>query len=175
MKIRTMQSAELNRIRDIDRSETIRTTYVQRGEKIVAMDVHWVDTGWVEGDGDHSFGQMIRGAEHYVELDGTAIGAFDGERLIGIAIYRPRLTDTMAQLALLHVSNAYRRQGLASRLFEEIVRFARADGSAELYVSATPTESAVGFYMSRGFAPTTTPDPDLLEAEPDDIHMVLHL
>jgi len=175
MEIRAMQPTELDRMRDIDRSEEIRTAYVQKGNTIVAMDVHWDDSGWVEGDGDHSFDQMIRGAAHYLELGGTAFGAFDGDRLAGIAIYRPRLAETMAQLGLLHVSCEYRRQRIASRLFAEVLRLARADGATEMYVSATPTKSAVGFYTSKGFTPTATPDPQLLAEEPDDIHMVLCL
>jgi GNAT superfamily N-acetyltransferase len=126
-------------------------------------------------DGEHSFGQMIRGAEELLELDGTAIGAFDGDRLAGIAIYRPRLTETMGQLGLLHVSSSHRRQGIASCLFAEVLSLAHRDGAAALYVSATPSESAVGFYMSKGFLPTDTPHPELLAEEPEDIHMILQL
>lgn len=52
---------------------------------------------------------------------------------------------------------------------------AHEDGATHLYVSATPTGSAVGFYTSKGFAPTDTPHPDLLAEEPEDIHMILDL
>jgi GNAT superfamily N-acetyltransferase len=173
--IRQMQPHELDRIRDIDRSEAIRTGYRQEGRAIVAFDVNWDDDGWLEGEGDHSFDRMIRGARCQLDLDGTAFGAFDGERLAGIAIYRPRLTETMGQLALLHVSNGYRRLGVASRLYDEVLRMARADGATHLYVSATPTESAVGFYLNKGFEPTDTPHPELLAEEPDDIHMTLEI
>jgi hypothetical protein len=48
-------------------------------------------------------------------------------------------------------------------------RFARG-----LYVSSVPTDSAVGFYLSRGFRPTE-PLPELLALEPRDIHMLLPL
>jgi hypothetical protein len=41
-----------------------------------------------------------------------------------------------------------------------------------MYVSAVPSESAVGFYQSQGFEPTDTPIPTLFELEPEDIHMV---
>ena len=170
-----MQPEELERIRDIDRSETIRTGYLQNGSQIVAKSVNWDESGWLEGDGEHSFGEMIRGAERQLELGGTAIGAFDGDRLAGIAIYRPRLTQDMAQLALLHVSDGYRRQGVASRLYDEVLRMAHGDGATHLYVSATPTGSAVGFYRTKGFEPTDEPDPGLLAEEPDDIHMVLEI
>jgi len=175
LKIRRMGDDELVRIRDIDRTEAIRVGYEQRGAKLHRMDVEWDTPGWFEGEGDHSFARMIGFAETSVAKGSTAIGAFDGKRLAGIAIYRPRLAETMGQLALLHVSCQYRRQGVASRLFEEVLRLATGDGARRLYVSATPSGSAVGFYTSRGFQPTDTPDPELLAEEPQDIHMILEI
>jgi len=173
--IRRLRADEVEKIREIDRAETIRIGYRQRGTELIEMDVDWDDAGWVEGDGEHSFGRMIRGARELLELDGTAFGAFDGDRLVGIAIYRPRLTETMGQLGLLHVSNGYRRRGIASRLFREVLALARADGATHLYVSSTPSESAVGFYLAKGFTPTAVPDPELFAKEPDDVQMVLML
>jgi len=175
MQLRVLQADELERIRDIDRSETIRLGYRQSGTELIEMPVRWDDGGWVDGDGEHSFGQMIRGARELLDLGGTAIGSFDGDRLAGIAIYRPRLTESMAQLGLLHVSRTYRRQGVASALFDAILRLAHDDGATQLYVSATPTGSAVGFYQSKGFTATATPHPVLLAEEPDDIHMIRSL
>jgi ribosomal protein S18 acetylase RimI-like enzyme len=72
----------------------------------------------------------------------------------------------------LHVSRQARRQGVARRLTDEVVRLAREGGARELYVSATPSESAVGFYLRQGFRPTTRVDEVLYRLEPEDIHMV---
>ena len=52
---------------------------------------------------------------------------------------------------------------------------ARDGGARTLYVSATPSESAVGCYRRLGFEPTADPIPELLELEPEDVHMVLAL
>jgi hypothetical protein len=41
-----------------------------------------------------------------------------------------------------------------------------------LYVSATPSESAVGFYTGQGFRPTEEVNEELFELEPEDIHMI---
>jgi ribosomal protein S18 acetylase RimI-like enzyme len=110
-----------------------------------------------------------------LDAGGTLVGAFDGATLAGVAIYRPNLEQGMANLAVLHVSRSYRRKRVASLLTEEVVRLARADGARRLYVSATPSASAVGFYRSVGFEPTDEPNPAMLELEPDDIHMILQL
>ena len=62
--------------------------------------------------------------------------------------------------------------GLARQLVQTIVAMAEEHGADQLYVSATESESAVGFYLSQGFRPTSTPDPRMFELEPKDIHMV---
>ena len=54
-------------------------------------------------------------------------------------------------------------------------REAEVDGHAGIYVSATPSESAVGFYREQGFVPTLDVHPELYELEPEDIHMVKSL
>jgi len=173
--LREMHADELERVRDIDRSEIIRTGYRMESGRLLSMDVNWDDDGWQDGDGEYSFTEMIRDAEHYLELGGTALGAFDGDRLIGFAVYQPRLSSAMGQLAMLYVSDGHRRREIASRLLQKIRDLARGDGSKSLYVSATPTGSAVGFYLRQGFVPTDTPDAALFAKEPEDIHMVLEL
>ena len=105
----------------------------------------------------------------------VVIGAFDGATLIGMASLRYRLTETVAQLVSLHVSRAYRRHGVATRLVHELMRLARESDARELYVSATSSASAVGFYTRQGFAPTARVDRRLYDLEPADIHMTLTL
>ncbi len=169
---RTLGADELHKLRDIDRAEVVRTGYRLEGGRLVQMDVNWDSTSWLEGNGPHSLGVMIGGAERCLALGGTAFGAFEDERLVGIAIYRPELRPGMGRLVFLHVSKGYRRRGIASRLFQRVLQLAARDGAGQLYVSATPSGSAVGFYLRHGFVVTNEPDPQLLAEEPEDIHMV---
>jgi ribosomal protein S18 acetylase RimI-like enzyme len=119
--------------------------------------------------------------EHYIDEwgrlldDGVLFGAMDGDRLAGFAIYRPRIADGLANLAVLHVSRADRRCGLGRRLTVEVVKRARADGARRLYVSATPTRGTVDFYVRQGFDVAAAPDPRMFELEPEDIHLVMTL
>ena len=175
LTIRVLEADEADKVRGIDRTETIPDGYRYENGELVRLSVDWEIPGWFEGDGAHSFGAMICGIRRDLDLGGTAFGAFDGDRLVGLAVYRPELWPAMGQLAGLHVSSEYRRQGVASCLFDEVVRLARDDGASKLYVSATPTGSAVGFYLSKGFAVTVEPDPQLLVEEPEDIHMILEI
>jgi ribosomal protein S18 acetylase RimI-like enzyme len=138
-----------------------------------AESVDWQVPRWFDDDHpEHSVQAKVGSWQPLLEEHGgTMLGAFDGDRLVGVAIYRPNLVEDTAQLAVLHVSQGYRRQGIATELTARTARLAREDGAKQLYVSATPSESAVGFYQSQGFGLVETPHPMLYALEPEDIHM----
>lgn len=104
-----------------------------------------------------------------------AWGAFEDEVMEGIIVYRPYLTEDMAQLDALFVDKNHRQQGIASHLTRLLERQAIADGHKRLYVSATESKSAIGFYLSQGFVPTQDAHPELFALEPNDIHMIKNL
>jgi GNAT superfamily N-acetyltransferase len=174
--LRHMPASELARIGEIDRSEHVTQLYSYRGGslELTAVD-HRVPNWFPAGDHEHSVPSRIHAWRPILDRGGTLVGAFDADTLAGVAIYRPRLAEEMAQLAVLFVSRSYRRQGVASQLTREVARLARADGARRLYVSATPSAPTVEFYQSHGFEPTDEPDAALFALEPDDIHMILEL
>jgi ribosomal protein S18 acetylase RimI-like enzyme len=169
-----MPSSEIGRIGDLDRSEQVTLGYYQRDGKLEAEEVDWDVPRWFSDDrSEHSVQANIRAWTPLLEKHGgTMLGAFEGDLLVGVAIYRPNLTEDMAQLAVLHVSKDHRRRGIATKLAAEVIRLARADGVTQLYVSATPSGSAVGFYQSQGFGLVEKPHPALYALEPEDIHMI---
>ena len=172
--IRTMKHSELHRIGEIDRSEEISQDYVQRDGVLNLKEVRWSVPRWAtQSSGDHSVSGKMAAWRPWLEEGGTMFGAFDGEALAGFAIYRPNLSERMAQFAVLHVSKAYRRQGLGAALAAKVIELARADGARELYVSSAPTRGTVEFYQSLGFRPTDSVNPELFELEPEDIHMTM--
>jgi predicted N-acetyltransferase YhbS len=94
-----------------------------------------------------------------------------GGRLVAIGVVVPHLRPAIAQLAFLHVSEALRARGIGSRLSEELEQIAHGAGDSAMVVSATPSENTVRFYMSRGYELMAQPLPELLEREPEDVHM----
>jgi ribosomal protein S18 acetylase RimI-like enzyme len=173
--IRHMARSELDRIGEIDRSEHVTQEYSYRGGSLEARSVDIAVPTWSRaGDHEHSVQGKIDAWQPILDQGATLVGAFDAS-LVGIAIYRPALAEAMANLAVLHVSRNYRRNGIASLLVEEVVRLARGDGARHLYVSATPSGAAIGFYRNHGFEPTAEPNEALFALEPDDIHMILEL
>ena len=77
----------------------------------------------------------------------------------------------IAQLAYLHVSDGYRGRGIGDRLTADLEQLARDAGATMIVVSATPSENTVRFYRRHGYEPTANPLPELVELEPEDVHM----
>lgn len=170
---RWMAPKEIEKFREIDRSEIIRTGYKYEDGKLQKMDVMWDAPNW-DPNGDHEFSMtaQINFCRSHLEKDGRMMGAFEGEVLIGIGIITPNIREGVVQLAYLHISNGYRRMGVGNHIFKVLVEEATRLGGREMYVTAVPSGSAVGFYTSKGFTPTDSPIPELFELEPEDIHMI---
>jgi GNAT superfamily N-acetyltransferase len=172
VEIRGLGRAELSRVAEIDRRERIEVQYVQHGTELLARHGSWSSLAWdPDGDGEHSVAAQIHMLERYVDAGGMALGAFAGERLVGIGVVVPHLRPGIAQLAYLMVSAPSRATGVGSRLCEQLDEIARTAGDSTMVVTATPTENTVRFYRGRGFEPMAEPLPELFELEPEDVHM----
>ena len=139
-----MERSEIHRISEINRSEKITLSYIYETGVLKTVDVEWNVPRWFcQSAGDHSVEAQIDAWNPILENDGVLIGAFDGGLLVGFTILRPKLSETIAELAALHVSKKYRRQGLGTKLTTEFIKLARKMNAKSLYASATPTESEV--------------------------------
>lgn len=171
MIIKQLDKAALARISEIDRSEHVTLGYVYEDGKLRARAGDWHILRWTTDDSEYSVGAKIKEWSPLLDQSGVLLGAFKEELLVGFAILRFHLTETMAQLAVLHVSKEHRRQGIARALTTQGSQMAKESGATSFYVSAAPTESAVGFYQSQGFELASKVHPELYALEPEDIHM----
>jgi GNAT superfamily N-acetyltransferase len=173
---RPMSVDELVKLSSIDRREHVSVAFENRGGNLHSKPVDWDVPGFLaDGDGAHSVAEQVRFCLGHLRAGGRMIGAFDGENLAGVGVWSPHVRPAMAQLAYLMVSRDYRRRGLASRLLQDIISDSLRVGCTRLYVSATPSESAVGFYRAHGFVVAREPLVELLALEPEDIHMILEI
>lgn len=176
VRFRALGPAEAHRIAEIDRSEVVTRGYAVRGGELRSAAVDWKIPRWsATGSHDRAVPVRIERVRERLLAGDVAFGAFDGDSLVGFVILHEGLEQGVAQLAELFVSRGHRRRGIARRLTELLVERARAGGARRLYVSAVPSESAVGFYLSQGFRVAPEPHPDLYALEPDDIHMIREL
>jgi GNAT superfamily N-acetyltransferase len=177
MQVSRLQSKDVSLVAEIDRSEHVNGQYrvidgeLQQIPALITEVAAWDPIG----TGPHSVTGHIAFCESVVARGGILLGAFDEERIAGLAIVDPSFEPLLAWLAFLHVSRPYRRRGAAQALWNVAADIAAASGAESMYVSATPTESAVGFYLRQGCRLAHPVHPDLFAAEPEDIHLIRSL
>jgi predicted N-acetyltransferase YhbS len=170
MNIRLLQRDEIPLIWQIDRREIIENVYYLRDGKLVLEPEHYDMQGWPPGEAELYTPHLLDCYDH----GGTFWGAFENDTLIGVAILESKFIGSkkdMLQLKFLHVSQDYRKRGIASALFKLAVEKARELGAKKLYISATPSEHTVNYYMRLGCVLATEIDPELFALEPEDIHL----
>jgi predicted N-acetyltransferase YhbS len=167
---RELLREEIEQIWGIDRSEVIENIYNFENGVLVLKPEHFEAQGWPSGE-----------AEKYTPIfydcfdrGGWFCGLFDEGKLVGTAILENKFigkNKEKLQLKFLHISRAYRNRGLGEQLFELARVMARQRGARRLYISATPSENTVNFYLRLGATLTEEPDPELFAFEPEDIHL----
>ena len=172
--IRRLPADGLQRFAEIDRSEEIHVHYRQLGEQLIEETVYDPVPDFFREGEHHSISELVNTWQPVVDAEGVLVGAFDEDIIAGLALLGKELAPGVVQVALLYVSRPYRRRGVASALMDEMEHLARDLDARALYVSAVPSESAVGFYLSRGFRPTE-PLPEPFAKEPEDIHMLFRI
>jgi predicted N-acetyltransferase YhbS len=172
VQIRPLARHEIPSLRSIDRSELVENVYsLVDGALVLHPERHDVK-GWPSGALEQNTALVLDCLDH----GGVAWGAFDGDALVGAAALESRFIGRARdrlQLKFLHVGRAQRRTGLGCALFELAVARARELGARMLYISATPSENTIGFYLRRGCRLAAEVDPELFALEPEDIHLEL--
>ncbi|HEU0163553.1 MAG TPA: GNAT family N-acetyltransferase [Thermomicrobiales bacterium] len=169
-----LHERDIDRIRDIDRSEIIDALYAVDDGKLVLREHSHTSPPWTP----EMVERYVERARAVVASGGVAFGAWDGPRLVGIAVLdvRPVGDDpSILNLDFLHVSDGYRGRGISSDLMRLIRATAIQRGARALYISATPTRNTVDVYRHMGATVIDAPDPAMFAREPEDIHLILSL
>jgi predicted N-acetyltransferase YhbS len=168
--MRLLQRNEIPHIWQIDRREVIENVYYLREGKLVLEPEHYDMQGWPPGEAEVYTSHLL----DCYDRGGTFWGAFENNALIGVSILESKFIgsqqDTL-QLKFLHVSRDFRKRGIASTLFNLAVETARDLGAKKLYISATPSEHTINYYLRLGCVLATEIDPELFALEPEDIHL----
>ena len=170
MQIRKLERHEIRDIWSIDRAEVVDRVYYREGNELVLKSEHHDVKGWPPGEPERNGPILLDCFDH----GSTFVGAFDGKTLIGVMVLESRFIGRerdQLQLKFLHVSRRHRGAGVGCTLFDMAVAEARVLGARRLYISATPSENTVRFYLGRGCRVTEDIDATLFALEPDDIHL----
>ena len=167
---RTLLREEIEHVWNIDRSELVENIYRFENGTLVLRPVNFDVHGWPPGAKEKTTPILL----DCYDRGGWFLGAFEGTELVGVVVLEIKLIGKQKdqlQLTFLHVSRSYRNSGLGTQLFERAKAAARERGAKRLYISATPSENTVNFYLRLGCAVAAEPDPELFELEPEDIHL----
>ena len=180
VRVRALLAEDVSRIATIDRAEHVDVAYEVVEGRLTTRPVPMSEIpAWdPAGSGPHSVAHQIDFCTSAIASGGVLLGAFpddDEDEVAGLAVVDPAFERGLAWLAFLHVSRPHRRRGAASALWGVAEERARAAGAASMYVSATPTGSAVGFYMRQGCRLADPVHPVLFATEPEDIHLLCPL
>ena len=174
MIFREMTRSEIDQIWGIDRREVIEHVYYRENGSLTLKPEHYDMQGWPQGEA------AIYTPLLYAAFDrgGWLYGVFNDTTLIGCAVLDNKFlgkNKDQLQLKFLHVSRDYRKHGLGRKLFNLASEEALKRGAKQLYISATPSENTINFYLNLGATVTEELDPELYHLEPDDIHLVCNI
>lgn len=167
---RTLRREEIRQVWNIDRSEIIERVYYLQNGKLVLRPEHHDVAGWPTGEAEKYTPILLE----CFDRGGWFHGSFEDGRMTGVVVLDSKWLGNprdQLQLEFLHVSNAWRKRGLGRHLFNLAKTTAYESGARRLYISATPSENTVNFYLRLGCRLAAEPDPELFVREPDDIHL----
>jgi len=167
---RLLQRDEIDQVWSIDRSEVTDHIYCFENGTLMLKPVHYDLHGLPPGEAEKYTPILL----DCFDRGGWFSGFFDGDRLVAVAVLESKFIGRkkdQLQLKFMHVDRAYRNQGLGRQLFESAKVTAREKGASRMYISATPSENTINFYLSLGCTVMQEPDPELYALEPEDIHL----
>lgn len=83
---------------------------------------------------------------------GWSVGAYQGTRLVGLALAEPRAWNRSVKVWELDVAASHRRRGIGTCLVKELERKARKEGFRTIVCETQTTNGpALAFYRSAGF------------------------
>jgi ribosomal protein S18 acetylase RimI-like enzyme len=95
--------------------------------------------------------EEVRRYQEYART-GLSLGAYDGERLIGIALTEPRSWNGTLWVWEFYIDTPYRGRGIGRRLMEGVVAIARQRGFRAVGLETQNTNvPAIRFYRKLGF------------------------
>jgi N-acetylglutamate synthase-like GNAT family acetyltransferase len=169
-----MTQNELRKINEIDRSEIIENIYYYKNGELILENEYYKMEGFPKGE----LQDIIKRQYHILNNKGFVLGCFNNDHLIGVASVENNLIGSKLQylnMDILFVSKKYRRGNIGKELLKISKEKCELLGGKKLYISATPSENTVNFYIRNGAVLVKELNSDLYQREPEDIHLEISL
>lgn len=110
----------------------------------------------------------------HMESDQTAVGAFDGKRLVGFITLSHDIFGTSAkyvEVVCFQVSEEYRGMGIGRELFRRICAEGEKIGAEKLYISGHSSKESQAVYKALGCTHAKEISEKLVNEEPCDVQL----
>jgi len=174
MRTRILKREEIEKVRDVDRSEIVEEVYCFKEGQLTLKDAFYDIKGWNPSELEEN----IKHLYDIYDRNGTVIGAFDRARLIAVSALESEFIGRekdQLQLYFHHVDSHYRHKGIGGKLLTQVTEKAKKLGAKKLYISATPSKNTIDFYMHMGCRLASELNSKLYRLEPEDIHLELKI
>lgn len=174
LSFKNLTKTEIEFLKEIDRNEFVKNEFrVQEGKlELVKASDNFL--AWQPGEVE----TLIKQLDQLYKNGGTIYGAFYQQKIVGMAALSGKFigrNKDQLQLDLLYVSHGYRKMGIGKILMKMVSKKAKEMGASRLYISATPTQNTINFYLGIGCQLASEVDRELYDLEPTDIHLELKL
>ncbi len=155
IKIRHLTSISAREVHEIGSGYTSPARYtvskVESPERtVITLELTPLDTPYVK-HWDLSDPEEEKSYQQHL-AQGYSLGAYDGDRLVGLALIEPRRWNRTFFILEFHVAEAYRRRGIGRQLMQAVLDRARQDGFRTLALETQSTNlPAITFYRAVGF------------------------
>ena len=134
----------------------------------------WVDLNWQDNDFPEGFETHLAALKETFKGGGFALGAFDGEQLIGFcSVNRDIFGKQFKYVCLdqIFISHEYKRQGIGKKLFILSAKKALLWGVDKFYICAGSSEDTLAFYDSLGCEEVKEINQQLYEQDENDVQL----
>ncbi|MCU4580424.1 GNAT family N-acetyltransferase [Acinetobacter gyllenbergii] len=176
MQFKILQFSEIDLIwQQISRRELITQMYVQQGLDLKLIDCFYDEQNWdtYHLENDPALLKQLH------QQGALCVGGFDSDnQLIAIQVVSNQYIADYPDAKLLqyfYVDADHQGLGIGTQLMLSALNSARQLNAKQLYISATPSQRTVDFYLKQGAQLIAQPDQKLFEREPEDIHLLYTL
>jgi len=166
---RQLKLPEAERIREIDASQFIGRAWREVNGIRQLIEINYQDPDFPNGYENH-----FAALKETIENGGSALGAFDIEKLIGFCSVNPDVFGTKNKYVLLDqifVSLEYRSRGIGKQLFLRPVTEAKKLGAKKFYICAGSSEETIAFYRALGCVEASEINAELYEGDTRDMQL----
>ena len=166
---RALEAHECERIKSINPAR-----FIKRAWRSVGGIKQWIDLNWLDENFPNGYEAHLAGLQATFANGGFAIGAFDGDCMVGFVSVNRESFGIQSKYVLLDqlfVDNQYQNRGIGKQLFHQCATRAKLWKADKLYICAGSSEDTLAFYYALGCTAAAEINQQLYENDKNDMQL----